>query len=50
MNHNKCKFSTDISGEVTAGQGNIDEYGFFEKPCIVCLYKLQNLFCNETMN
>ena len=50
MNHDKCKISRDISGELTAGQGCIDEYGFFEFPCEICLYKLQSLFCNETMN
>lgn len=37
--HKKCGFSTGIDGFITAGQGNLDNNGFWEFPCGLCLNK-----------
>lgn len=34
--HSKCKFSTGIHEGITAGQGELDIYGFWEFPCEQC--------------
>jgi hypothetical protein len=38
--HSKCKFSTGIDGGLTAGQGKLDEYGFWEIACPKCLKEM----------
>jgi hypothetical protein len=39
--HSKCKFSTGIHDGITAGQGKLDFYGFWEFPCPECATKAQ---------
>jgi len=32
----KCSFSTSIAGYITAGWGELDEYGYWEHACPAC--------------
>lgn len=41
MDHSKCSYSTGICGSDTAGQGKLDENGYWEFPCARCLRKLK---------
>ncbi len=34
--HLKCAVSTAISGHLTFGSGDCDDYGFWENPCFEC--------------
>lgn len=38
--HSACSFSTDIADGLSAGQGKLDGYGFFEIPCPVCVERV----------
>lgn len=38
--HSKCRFSTGICGGLTAGQGKLDIYGYWEMPCPICLTEM----------
>lgn len=40
MDH--CKFSTDPEGNITAGRGKLDDYGFWEFPCAECAERANN--------
>lgn len=31
-----CKVSTGICDSLTFGSGELDEYGYWEKPCSIC--------------
>jgi hypothetical protein len=36
LDHTKCRWSTGIHEGLTVGQGELDEYGFWKKPCPIC--------------
>ncbi len=37
--HDRCFYSTGIDGGITAGQGRLDESGYFAIPCPECAEK-----------
>jgi len=37
--HSKCCFSTGIHEGLTVGQGELDQYGYWERPCPTCARK-----------
>lgn len=37
--HYKCRWSTGVHDHLTVGQGELDEYGFWERPCSICARK-----------
>lgn len=39
IDHSKCCFSTGICGNITAGQGKLDDNGYWEIPCYECIRK-----------
>src|SRR3954469_23857454 len=39
--HKKCAISTGICGSITAGQGRLDENGYFEYPCFECAKRVE---------
>lgn len=39
--HSKCQFSTGICGTLTAGQGKLDDNGYWELPCPECVAKFE---------
>lgn len=41
--HSLCKFSTGICGSLTAGQGVLDNNGYWEMPCYVCPHDVPQL-------
>lgn len=41
LNHDLCRFSTGASYEVTAGQGELDYWGYFEYPCKKCAKEME---------
>lgn len=40
LDHSKCQFSTGADGELTAGQGELSYWGYFEIPCPECVARL----------
>jgi hypothetical protein len=42
-----CGASIGIHGGVTFGSGELDGYGFWEKPCYVCARQWEALYPNE---
>jgi len=36
LNHLKCCVSTGVCGSLTFGQGKLDTYGYWSKPCKKC--------------
>lgn len=50
-NHKHCKYSSDLSGKLTAGQGKIDYWGYFERPCPECAKEMsQKIKINPNTN
>lgn len=43
--HTKCRFSTGIDEQLTAGQGKLDENGFWQFPCPDCEDRLNAQLC-----
>lgn len=41
LDHNNCKFSTDITDTLSAGQGKLDNNGFWEFNCQPCANAMQ---------
>lgn len=41
--HTKCRASTGICDNITAGQGKLDENGYWEIPCPECALKFTRL-------
>ncbi len=42
--HLKCSVSTAISGHLTFGRGEVDEFGFWEIPCHECARDYENRY------
>lgn len=42
MDHSKCSISTGIDGSLTAGQGKLDQNGYWQFPCDECRLKVRN--------
>ena len=40
-NHQGCKFSHDLNDVLTVGQGHLDDYGYWEFPCVDCAIEHQ---------
>jgi hypothetical protein len=40
LDHRDCNFSTGICDEITAGQGERDEHGYFAIDCPECAAKM----------
>jgi len=47
IDHSKCRASTGIDDTITAGQGKLDENGFWEIPCPECELKFSRLLDNS---
>lgn len=43
LDHSKCRASTGIDETITAGQGKLDENGFWEIPCPECALRFAKL-------
>lgn len=41
LDHSKCRVSTGIDDRLTAGQGKLDDMGFWEFPCEPCRARAQ---------
>jgi len=39
--HTKCSWSTGIHDGLTVGQGELDFYGYWERPCSICARKAE---------
>jgi len=39
----ECCASTNIAGHASFGSGELDDYGFWEKPCGICARKYEAL-------
>lgn len=37
----RCNVSTGIHGDLTFGKGELDDYGYWEKPCPICARKAE---------
>jgi len=49
VDHSKCCFSTGICGSITAGQGKLDENGYWEFPCPECAIKANEMDNESTL-
>ena len=38
--HSKCCCSSGIHDGLTVGQGELDEHGYWERPCYICARKI----------
>jgi len=47
MDHSNCYLSSGICGSITAGQGKLDENGYFEIPCIECANRAEEYWYSE---
>ena len=47
VSHN-CKVSTGICGSLTFGTGELDNYGYWEKPCLECAKAWREQYPEET--
>jgi hypothetical protein len=45
--HTKCNFSTGIDEQLTAGQGKLDENGFWEFPCPECEDRMNGFLAED---
>jgi len=43
----KCGASTNIAGDASFGSGELDDFGFWEKPCSVCARAWEKLYPEE---
>lgn len=50
MDHSKCMFSTGIDESLTAGQGKLDEMGFWEIPCEKCKKEMEEKLSKKETN
>ena len=39
--HSQCQISTGICESITAGQGKLDDMGYFAFPCPACAARMQ---------
>ena len=46
--HSLCIFSTGICGSLTAGQGKLDDMGYFAIPCPECAARAQERLDRQT--
>ena len=44
----ECGASTGIDGSVTFGSGELDDFGYWEKPCSICATEWERLNPGET--
>jgi hypothetical protein len=47
LDHKDCQFSTDINDEVTSGQGECNDMGYFSIPCFECASKMEDELAEE---